>query len=254
VRLEQESQIEQFQVVKYRPGEFYRVHQDFFIPREAAEYRSWFEWLENKLRSNNPEDIKAIDQADPRLHTSSGHFNRAIYDLLVAEKMLNDQDIGWLAGASDAQDFERRWQHVIQVSPIARLARRAFATTVRRPELVMPEVPMAQNRLATLFVYLNDDYEGGATAFSNANSTPLAPTLPELTQDKYTFHECQVGTQVRGRPGDAVLFYNLRADDAVEPRSVHSACPPFSGIKYGANVWIQTGAPGSPTGEWKGEL
>ena len=71
-------------------------------------------------------------------------------------------------------------------------------------------------RLATLLVYLNDDFEGGTTTF---------PKIP-LT--------------VRPKTGQGVLFYNTEPDTgAVIPNSLHSGDPVVSGVKFIATVWIK---------------
>ncbi|CAK0849232.1 unnamed protein product [Prorocentrum cordatum] len=239
-RLGSVSQVEGLQVVKYRRDEHYKKHQDFFVKGEEVEFDQWVEWLEQRLRENAT--LKdAIASADSRLHPASPSFSRALYEHLKAGRMLNEQDSAWVGDAVSDEDYKSRFRHVLKVAPLARLAKRAFASAVRTPELVMPEPPLGQNRLATLFVYLNSEFEGGATGFVSARMPPDPP--PELVWSTYALPECQSGIQVRPKAGDAVLFYNLRADDAVEPLSQHVACPPHSGVKYGANVWIQTGEP-----------
>ncbi len=71
-------------------------------------------------------------------------------------------------------------------------------------------------RLATLLVYLNDDFEGGTTTF---------PKIP---------------LEVRPQRGKGVLFYNTYPDTgAVIPESLHSGDPVVSGQKFIATVWIK---------------
>jgi prolyl 4-hydroxylase len=70
-------------------------------------------------------------------------------------------------------------------------------------------------RVATALLYLNDDYEGGVTAF------------PEL------------GIDHRGAKGDALLFFSV--DDAGRPdrRTVHAGRPPTSGQKWVLSQFIR---------------
>lgn len=79
-------------------------------------------------------------------------------------------------------------------------------------------------RVATGVVYLNDGFEGGATAF---------PAL---------------GLELRGGVGDAFLWHNVRPDGGVEPRSLHAGRPPTQGMKYLLSKWMrdrsQVGNPG----------
>lgn len=72
-------------------------------------------------------------------------------------------------------------------------------------------------RVATLLVYLNDDFEGGATVF-----------------DKQ-------GVSVRPRKGYAVLFYNVDIRDDAYPEldaSLHAGTPVNGRQKWIANVWV----------------
>ncbi len=72
------------------------------------------------------------------------------------------------------------------------------------------------HRRATLLVYLNDDFEEGATHFPN------------------------VGVRVRPRRGDGVLFYNVDADTGAElDAALHAGEPVRSGTKWVANCWVR---------------
>ncbi len=72
-------------------------------------------------------------------------------------------------------------------------------------------------RIATMLVYLSDDYEGGETSFPHA------------------------GLSFRGRTGDALLFRNAGADGRADPLSLHAGLPVASGTKYLASRWIRAG-------------
>jgi prolyl 4-hydroxylase len=81
----------------------------------------------------------------------------------------------------------------------------------------MPE--LENQRVLTVIVYLNDDYEGGETAF------------PEL------------GISVKGRRGDGLLFRNALPDGRPDPRSSHAGCPVGNGQKWIASRWIRQSPP-----------
>jgi len=85
----------------------------------------------------------------------------------------------------------------------------------RRHSDALPNVPPNQQRVMTFLVYLNEDYEGGETAF------------PEI------------GINFRGRIGDGLLFRNASADGSPDPRSMHAGLPVTSGAKYLASRWIR---------------
>ncbi len=70
-------------------------------------------------------------------------------------------------------------------------------------------------RVATCVVYLNDGFEGGATAF------------PEL------------GIELRGGAGDALVWDNVRPDGAVDPLTLHAGRPPTQGMKYLLSKWMR---------------
>ena len=77
-------------------------------------------------------------------------------------------------------------------------------------------IPGFKNQRAyTMLVWLNEEYEGGETWFN-------APKLA-----------------LKGVPGDAVLFRNVRADGRRDPLSAHAGLPVKSGEKLIASKWIR---------------
>ena len=79
----------------------------------------------------------------------------------------------------------------------------------------LPGVRPDQQRVLTFLVYLNDDYDGGETAFP------------------------AVGIKVRGKPGDGLLFRNASADGAPDSRAIHAGLPVTRGAKFLASRWIR---------------
>lgn len=77
---------------------------------------------------------------------------------------------------------------------------------------------VANQRLWTVLVYLNDEYEGGETEFP------------------------QVNVRYRGRRGDALVFRNVSPDGMPDPRTQHAGLPVTSGIKWLATRWIRMSA------------
>ena len=73
----------------------------------------------------------------------------------------------------------------------------------------------ANQRVMTAIVYLNDDYDGGATQFPAAD------------------------TEFRGRTGDAILFVNILPDGRVDERSRHAGLPVTRGEKWICTRWIR---------------
>lgn len=89
-------------------------------------------------------------------------------------------------------------------------------------DFINPAVPGFQEqlaifgqRIATALVYLNDDYDGGETAFPN------------------------LGFKFRGQPGDALVFLNVGADGRPHRASLHAGLPPTRGEKWVLSIWIR---------------
>ena len=70
-------------------------------------------------------------------------------------------------------------------------------------------------RALTVLIYLNDDYEGGETAF------------PEL------------GRGFKGRKGDALVFWNLTPEGAPDWRTRHIGTAPTRGEKWLFSQWVR---------------
>lgn len=70
-------------------------------------------------------------------------------------------------------------------------------------------------RIATFLVYLNEDYEGGETAF------------PRLSW------------RFRGRKGDALLFWNVDAKGEPDRQTFHAGLSPTHGEKWLLSQWIR---------------
>jgi len=77
-------------------------------------------------------------------------------------------------------------------------------------------LPSGDNqRILTMLVYLNDDYQGGETQF---------------TRTALTF---------AGRTGDALLFRNATSEGAADEMAQHAGLPVVRGEKYLASRWIR---------------
>jgi prolyl 4-hydroxylase len=74
-------------------------------------------------------------------------------------------------------------------------------------------------RIATFLVYLNEDFEGGATEFS------------------------KIGIRFRGKTGDAIFWPNLDMEGRPDQRTLHAGLPPTSGEKWILSQWIRDRAP-----------
>jgi hypothetical protein len=70
-------------------------------------------------------------------------------------------------------------------------------------------------RIATFLIYLNEDFEGGETEFS------------------------QIGLRYRGKTGDAIFWANCGMDGQPDPTTLHAGLPPTSGEKWILSQWIR---------------
>jgi hypothetical protein len=77
------------------------------------------------------------------------------------------------------------------------------------------ELARAGQRVATVLIYLNEDYQDGETDF------------PELM------------LRHRGRTGDALMFSNVDAAARPDPRTLHAGLPPSGGEKWLATQWVR---------------
>lgn len=76
------------------------------------------------------------------------------------------------------------------------------------------ELQTVGQRTVTFLIYLNDDYEGGATAF------------PRLD---WSF---------KGRTGDALAFWNV-SDGRPDPQTLHAGTPTTKGVKWLFSKWVR---------------
>jgi len=81
------------------------------------------------------------------------------------------------------------------------------------------EITKRGQRVATLLIYLNDEFEGGHTDF---------PSL---------------GFNYRGEIGDSIAFFSVSADGRPDPLTLHAGLPPTSGEKWIFSQWVRDRRP-----------
>lgn len=77
------------------------------------------------------------------------------------------------------------------------------------------EIDLRGQRIRTILVYLNEDFEGGATRFLHPDAA------------------------FRGKKGEALVFENVTEEGAVDERSVHEGQPVTQGEKWLASKWLR---------------
>ncbi len=86
-----------------------------------------------------------------------------------------------------------------------------------------------RNRMITVLWYLSTVEQGGETVF------PLFDKAPKrFSKEK----ECEMGLRVRPETGKVIVFYSQTPDGALDPYSLHGACPVKEGVKWAANKWV----------------
>lgn len=73
----------------------------------------------------------------------------------------------------------------------------------------------SNQRILTVIVYLNEEYEGGETSFP------------------------RIGLSIRGRKGDALMFRNCLPNGDADPKTLHAGLPVLKGQKRIATRWIR---------------
>jgi prolyl 4-hydroxylase len=165
----------------------------------VAECRYLMDRAEPLLRPSFVVDPKSGARIPHPVRTSAGmNFGPTHEDLVVAA--LNRR----IAAATDTEAGWGEPLHILRYAPGQEY----------RPHLDALTGTTNQRRW-TMLVYLNDDFEGGETAF------------PEL------------GIVARGAVGDALLFENTDTKDRPDPRTVHAGRPVTSGVKWLATRWIR---------------
>jgi prolyl 4-hydroxylase len=70
-------------------------------------------------------------------------------------------------------------------------------------------------RVVTFLLALNEDYEGGETAFT------------------------ELGRRWKGQTGSGLFFWNVEPDGRPDPRTRHAGLPPVNGEKWLLSQWVR---------------
>ncbi|KAH7405831.1 hypothetical protein DE146DRAFT_649807 [Phaeosphaeria sp. MPI-PUGE-AT-0046c] len=91
------------------------------------------------------------------------------------------------------------------------------------------------NRLASFFVYLQDECTGGETWFPNVT----VPEAARLGHKKVKLGSEGSGISVVANKGSGLFWVNLAEDGRGDRRTLHAGLPVVEGVKIGMNIWIK---------------
>lgn len=181
-----------------------RAHNDYRTSTQA--------WLSN----GQSEVVKALDDRTSNLTRIPTSHNEPVQLLQYAEGQFYHSHLDW----TDLHLYDGQRQQ-------------------------MQRVHYGHNdRLATLFWYLNDVEEGGQTVFPKQGN-PVCPMNSKGQRigckgfQHVSPRKCDVGLQIQPKKGSVVLWYNYHADGSGDQNSEHGGCPPRKGLtKWSGNKWI----------------
>jgi prolyl 4-hydroxylase len=133
--------------------------------------------------------------------------------------LTNTDVIGVLAARRVSQVIGEPFEHQEDTMVLRYLPGEAYDDHY---DFVDPRVPQFQRelqlrgqRIATVLIYLNEEYTGGETDFP------------------------QLGWRYRGAQGDALAWRNVTAPGLPDMRTLHAGRPPASGEKWLLSKWIR---------------
>jgi len=257
------------QLTRYGPGEWYKQHQDFFHGWEdrksnkhqgggLAESRAGLAYQALRDESSGrlaEEETGGVllsrlpkHVTERKLKLTDAFEYSMIYTLLESEEknlkaLITEDWREWLEVNMRNRATLVLTQFMIdhpanlEIQTHLVAAWKSLSGIVHRPppETHIKDRQKTQpNRHVTLFLYLNDDFEGGETVFPDAKDIEkhgAKTPRPGMS-------ECSRGLAVEPVAGGGALFYSKLGNGEMDHLSMHGGCPPLSGVKFGANAFM----------------
>jgi len=255
IRLERMARLppgncETLQLVRYNPGEWYKQHHDLFHGWKGASktgilssFQLWFEEISNPS-CVEPEDFSNGEYSEYAL------FKMALKDPMFKKSLAVE---GWDQWVEEniKRGSNNMFRVLLKSHPeavkLVELIKAIWETQggCTRKLTAYRKIRVQPNRHATLFVYLNQNFEGGETVFPRAvppkdavqlivrrNGTLDRVKNPSIREG---MEECSLGLRVEPVQGSAALFYSKKGNGQNDESSIHGGCPPVTGTKFGLN-------------------
>lgn len=96
--------------------------------------------------------------------------------------------------------------------------------------------PRLYNRVASFFIYLDDDCRGGETHFPRVNASGNGSEVVALEDHVSMAH---TGSSFLPRRGNGIFWVNLLPNGHGDSRLLHAGLPVEEGSKVGMNIWVK---------------
>jgi hypothetical protein len=181
-----------------------------FLPREAC---AWLiQQTRNRLTRAKVRDPSQGGSGYAEYRSNSGAgFSSIESDLVVQMTCLR------IAAATSLPIANQEPTNVLHYGPGQEYRAHFDFVTPGEAPAFQGELQRVGQRIATVLIYLNEEYEGGETHFPRLNFS------------------------YKGATGDALIFWNLSVQGQLEGQSLHAGRPVLAGEKWIVSKWIREG-------------
>lgn len=179
-----------------------------FLPASACE------WLIERSK-RRLQTVTVRDQATGQYAPHPGRTNSAAGSHGLEPDLVMQLTNLRVGGALQTPTAQQEPTNILHYAPGQQYKPHYDFVTAQEEQAFKAELETVGQRVATVLIYLNDDYEGGETEFPRLN---------------WAF---------KGKRGDALIFWNVSATGAREANSLHAGRPVTSGEKWLLSKWVR---------------